>query len=269
MEHQVTTIEAGGILATTPIESLKASIAEANERRALLEQYVASNMKADSDYHEIKGKKSLGKSGAEKICALFGVTIGISEHAKDLYENLPEAVKQSGVLIMRTSLLKNGEYIGSGIGGRNLKDDGGDLNKSLKMARKSSIIDAVISTFGLSGIFTQDIENMPSAAIQTRPAASSAPRPVVTEKSSGKLTFTVNDVTNRKAKTGNNYLVLKTDQGDLFYFGSGTFVRGESYSGKTETVNSGYGSFTKLISIDTNQEELYDNESEENDAPGF
>ena len=47
-----------------------------------------------------------------------------------------------------------------GVGARSLKQDYGDINKSLKMAEKSAHIDATLRMAGLSEVFTQDIEDM-------------------------------------------------------------------------------------------------------------
>jgi len=128
--------------------------------RKLLLEYAEGQLKEGSDYHLIKGKKSLGKPGAEKFCSLFNITIGKPEVDQDTFERLPQEVKDKGAIILRVELFRNGEYIGSGVGARTLTQDAGDLNKAMKMAKKSAIIDAVLSTFGLSDLFTQDIEDM-------------------------------------------------------------------------------------------------------------
>jgi hypothetical protein len=68
-----------------------------------------------------------------------------------------------------------------GTGARRIAQDSGDINKSFKMAEKSSHIDATLRVAGLSELFTQDIEDMgigirgsvsPNAEKQTPP-----PRP--------------------------------------------------------------------------------------------
>ena len=50
--------------------------------------------------------------------------------------------------------------VADGVGARSLKQDYGDINKSLKMAEKSAHIDATLRMAGLSEVFTQDIEDM-------------------------------------------------------------------------------------------------------------
>lgn len=140
---------------------LKKMLEVQKENRKLLLEYVESQLKEGSDYHIIKNKKSLGKPGAEKFCSLFNITIGETEVDQDTFERLPQEVKDKGAIVLKVKLYRNGEYIGSGVGARTLTQDNGDLNKAMKMAKKSAIIDAVLSTFGLSDLFTQDIEDMP------------------------------------------------------------------------------------------------------------
>ena len=54
-----------------------------------------------------------------------------------------------------------GEVVGEGVGARFVeKQDNGDLNKALKMASKSAMIDATLRCAGISEIFTQDVEDM-------------------------------------------------------------------------------------------------------------
>jgi hypothetical protein len=50
--------------------------------------------------------------------------------------------------------------VGEGRGARSLKKDGGDVNKAIKMAEKSSMVSAVLRTGALSDVFTQDLEDM-------------------------------------------------------------------------------------------------------------
>ncbi len=170
-------------------ESLEVSVQEQGKKREILLAYAADHMILGVDYHDIKGKKSLGKPGAEKICSLFGVVIGEPEHAQEFFDSFPDSVKEGGAIVIKTKLYRNGEYIGAGLGARTLKQDSGDLNKAIKMARKSSVIDAVISSFGLSDLFTQDLEDMP---IQVSAASKAIERHP--EQAQKELTFTVQQV---------------------------------------------------------------------------
>jgi hypothetical protein len=100
-------------------------------------------------------KKSLFKSGAERILVLLGVTQSYPAF-KD-YEQAAITGQPLEQIIIRCDLLLNGDIVASGIGARAVKDDFGNLNKSLKMATKSAMILACLSLVGLSEIFTLDL----------------------------------------------------------------------------------------------------------------
>jgi hypothetical protein len=109
-------------------------------------------------------KPSLFKPGAEKICGMLGVTV----HYPNLtaYEQAALAGKHLGTIILRCELHDSqGRVVAEGIGARNVQQDYGDLNKSLKMAGKSAHIDATLRMAGLSEVFTQDLEDMHLGAV--------------------------------------------------------------------------------------------------------
>ena len=56
---------------------------------------------------------------------------------------------------------RHGEIMGEGRGARNTRSDNNDPNKTIKMAAKSAMIDAIMRTGALSDAFTQDLEDMP------------------------------------------------------------------------------------------------------------
>lgn len=103
-------------------------------------------------------KYSLFKPGAEKITGMLGMTVH--------YPSLPdiEAALLKGTeiktIVMRCELHDAaGHVVAEGVGARNLVQDYGDINKSLKMAEKSAHIDATLRLAGLSEVFTQDVED--------------------------------------------------------------------------------------------------------------
>jgi hypothetical protein len=109
-------------------------------------------------------KPSLFKPGAEKICGMLGVTV----HYPNLtaYEQAALSGKHLGTIILRCELHDSqGRVVAEGIGARNVQQDYGDLNKSLKMAGKSAHIDATLRMAGLSEVFTQDLEDMHLGAV--------------------------------------------------------------------------------------------------------
>jgi hypothetical protein len=67
------------------------------------------------------------------------------------------------MILLKCQLLDmGGNTVSEGIGARTLKQDYDDANKALKMAKKSSLIDAVLNAGGLSEVFTQDVEDIPA-----------------------------------------------------------------------------------------------------------
>lgn len=104
-------------------------------------------------------KPSLFKPGAEKICGMLGLTPrfpSLSEYEALILNG--GTIKQ---IVLRCEMVTgNGQVVSEGVGARELKQDYGDLNKSLKMCLKSAQIDATLRSAGLSEIFTQDVEDM-------------------------------------------------------------------------------------------------------------
>ena len=110
-------------------------------------------------------KPSLWKPGAEKICGMLGLiprfpNLNEYEHAVLRGEDIM-------VIILKCELHTGTGFIAAeGSGARRISQDNGDINKSLKMAEKSSHIDATLRVAGLSELFTQDIEDMTNGAKQ-------------------------------------------------------------------------------------------------------
>ena len=113
-------------------------------------------------------KDTLYKSGAEKIAGMMGfrsVWPMLAEYERRMLEG--GAIQQVG---LRCQLVdKNGNVIAEGWGARSLRQDYDDLNKAVKMAKKSGLIDAVLNAGGLSEVFTQDVEDMPPEAFDDDP----------------------------------------------------------------------------------------------------
>lgn len=116
------------------------------------------NCKTDSHF----SKPVLFKPGSEKICGMLGVTPSFPNLQE--YERMVIEGREITHIIMRCHILSAvGTVVSDGIGARSLVTDYGDLNKSLKMACKSAVIDATLRMAGLSEIFTQDLEDMKAA----------------------------------------------------------------------------------------------------------
>ena len=130
-------------------------------------------------------KPSLFKPGAEKITGMLGMTV----HYPTLpaYEDAFLAQADIRTIMLRCELRDaHGHVVAQGVGARQINQDYGDLNKTLKMVAKSAHIDATLRLAGLSEVFTQDLEDRPpagdfDAAATTppptpRPAAKTPPR---------------------------------------------------------------------------------------------
>lgn len=144
-----------------------------NDNRLTLLNWIKTHLSDGIDFGVIPskkgaGKKCLFKSGAEKICVLLGLTPTFPAF-KD-YEQAAITNQKLEQIILRCELVTDtGVIVASGIGARAVKDDFGNVNKSLKMASKSAMIYAVLSVAGLSEIFTLDLETEAQATVFITP----------------------------------------------------------------------------------------------------
>jgi len=146
-----------------PVAVFTSSLERRKDNRSALIHWVKSALVEGTDYGSIriKGRDSkpcLFKPGAEKIAGMLGVTVRFDNAG--IYDQLITEGREITAIIMRCQLHNaEGKIVAEGIGGRKVLQDGGDLNKSLKMCCKSAHIDAVLRLAGLSEVFTQDLED--------------------------------------------------------------------------------------------------------------
>jgi hypothetical protein len=144
---------------------LELKIATWNQMRALLTAYISQNMQEDIDYYTLtiggkESKPSLSKAGSEKFLSLFNLQARFRKD-DETWEMLG---RPAGVICYVCALYtKSGEFVGEGRGAREVRKDK-DVNKAIKMAQKSSQIDAVLRTGSLSDYFTQDLEDQSEQA---------------------------------------------------------------------------------------------------------
>lgn len=107
--------------------------------------------------HNWTSKPSLYKAGADFICDLLAAR---DEYKADL-EGWQQLGSPKGMFVYGCYLHSRAtnELLGEGRGCRGVGQKGGDENNALKMAKKSSKVDAVLNTWGLSDLFTQDVED--------------------------------------------------------------------------------------------------------------
>lgn len=104
-------------------------------------------------------KPSLWKAGAEKIAGMMGLRVAWPT-LRDYEDRIIRGEPVAQILLRCELINAEGVTVAEGIGARALREDYDDLNKALKMAKKSGFIDAVLNVGGLSEVFTQDVEDM-------------------------------------------------------------------------------------------------------------
>ena len=157
-----------------PTETFQNALERREQNHQALIQWIRKNLNPDIDYgrtHIFENCKyaragapflcsdfshfsilTLWKSGAEKVARLLGLTAHFPTVQQYEIAGLHHMEIQSVVLKceLRT---QNGTVVGEGTGARHIKQDGWNLNISIKMACKSAMVDAVTRTAGLTGIF--------------------------------------------------------------------------------------------------------------------
>ena len=154
-----------------PAEVFRAGLDRRKANRAALIDWIRSALVEGVDYGVIQtrrgpSKPSLWKPGAEKICGMLGVTACFPT-LRDYEQAALSGVALEHIIIRCELRDSAGRLVAEGVGARSLRQDSGDLNKALKMAEKSAMIDATLRMAGLSEIFTQDLEDM---AVEPEPA---------------------------------------------------------------------------------------------------
>ena len=144
------------------ITQFKTGVDTLLEKRDYFIKKILPKLVENRDYYVIKGRKSLGKAGAEKLATIYSL---VATFKRDT-ETLESFKSIDGLVAYVCTLTHSGEVVGQGRGAAVLQSHGNDANKTIKMAQKSGFIDAVIRATGLSDIFTCDLEDMPIESIQ-------------------------------------------------------------------------------------------------------
>ncbi|MDF2590888.1 MAG: hypothetical protein K0S75_354 [Clostridia bacterium] len=148
------------------VPELAITISEAKTRIKMLQEFVNEMMVPGVDYGIISGcnKPSLYKSGAEKLCDVFGFSkrIEIINRVEEFDKGIFVYEVKATLISKRTNIIE-----AEGIGSCNNKEkkyrnmDGFTIcNTVLKMAKKRALIDAVLSATRSSFIFSQDLEDI-------------------------------------------------------------------------------------------------------------
>ncbi len=147
------------------VPSFAISIGEAKNRTSQLEEFIRDMMIEGIDYGLTAGssKPSLLKSGAEKLCHIFGFSKCIEvTHRLEDWEKGVFAYEVKGILSNKRTGLIEAEGIGccNSIEKEYKQQDPYSIaNTILKMAKKRALVDAVLAATHSSGLFTQDMED--------------------------------------------------------------------------------------------------------------
>lgn len=196
-------------LSIEPVSDNRAALA----RYQQLQEFVRAVMRKGEDYGEIPGvsKPTLFKAGAEKLAEMYGLAITLPDGRRRQIEDWERGFWHYEVVCGLVSR-RTGETIAEGVGSCNSMEDryrtkewwntpnqppaaegwtatrNGKWfrfvdnptrwnlpNTLLKMAKKRALVDAVLSVTRSSGIFTQDVEDMPAEALQPNAAPTARP----------------------------------------------------------------------------------------------
>ena len=148
------------LTAPNSLSQFKQGVDSLLEKRDYFIQRILPKLEEGRDFYTIKGRKSLGKAGAEKLATIYQLIATFNRDTDTI-----ESFRGIEGLVAFVCVLERsggvGGIMGQGRGAAVLKSHGNDANKTIKMAQKSAFIDAVIRTTGLSDIFTSDLEDMP------------------------------------------------------------------------------------------------------------
>lgn len=161
--HPPSVTLSGVIQQSKSLSEFKLGVSDLLEKRSYFISQVLPKLKESADYYIIKGRKSLSKGGAEKLCSIYNLS---ATFEKD-NETMLAFPSISGLIAYTCTLSRNGVVMGQGRGCSTLSKCDNDPNKAIKMAEKSSYISATIRTTGLSDIFTSDLEDI-SLSVVTR-----------------------------------------------------------------------------------------------------
>lgn len=146
------------------VSDMAFSLEQAKERISMLQNFIRDIMVEGVDYGSLPNtdKRCLFKSGAEKLCDIFGFAkkIEIINRVEDFEKGIFH-YEVKAILINK----RNGEIEAEGVGSCNNmerkyknQDAYSVVNTILKMAKKRAFVDAVLSATRSSDIFTQDVE---------------------------------------------------------------------------------------------------------------
>ena len=153
-----------------PLETdITDSLPDARRTGEYLAKFIEEQMVEGIDYGKVTGysKPTLLKPGAEKICQHLKLTIQYEVNHR--FEEWKQGIFHYEVRVTLDPI-NSTQIVAEGIGSANTKEEQYNeqspytiVNTVLKMAKKRALVDAVLNVSATSGIFTQDIEDMPKS----------------------------------------------------------------------------------------------------------
>ena len=152
------------LLPSLDARTLEQSMQAYAAQRAVVTRYIKEQMTEGVDYYTltIKGrvsKATLSKAGSEKFLSLFQLHAAFQQDQATW-----QMLGSKDGLLCYTCTLHDPQWRGDWRRpwGPQRHQDGGDINKAIKMAREVGAGDAVLRTGALSDVFTCDLEDMQS-----------------------------------------------------------------------------------------------------------
>ena len=162
------------LLPSLDARTLEQSMQAWAEQRAVVKRFLQQELQEGSDFYSlrIKGRDTkpvLSKAGSEKFLGLLQLSATFTQ---DVATWTMLGNPEGTLCYVCTLHTRSGEMVGEGRGARTIGQDGGDINKAIKMACKSAQVDAILRTGALSDCFTQDLEDTaPEPVKSAQPSA--------------------------------------------------------------------------------------------------
>lgn len=147
------------------IPAMAVDMKGAKERLLELQTFIKYFMIPNVDYGFVPGcpKPMLFKSGAEKLCDIYGLTkqVEVVRRMEDWEKGIFHYEVKAVLINKKTGCIES-----EGVGCCNSRekkfaklDPFSNVNSILKMAKKRAVVDATLAATRTSGIFGQDLEN--------------------------------------------------------------------------------------------------------------
>ncbi len=159
-------------VATGGIEEFKLGVDNLLAKKRYFVTTLMPTLVVGKDYFLIRGRRSLGKSGAEAIAQIFGLRASFRKdsEATEVFKNL------DGVITLKCTLTKDGVFVAEGSAAAVLGEHNGCVNSTIKICEKRAFVSSIIRATGLSDLFSQDLEDLHEFTIKSHTAIEERPQ---------------------------------------------------------------------------------------------